>query len=311
MRELVLNDASITAPSKHTAINWLTGIAKGMSLLVVEQVVQNTLRTSRPLQNIHYLDDSSLWEVILAMQRDEREFLMRSIAKSPLTNSNKVSRIGSAFVKDGRELPPPIVLSAISDGIAVSFPSEEIWDRDLIEVKFYELIDDERGEVSEEETFEEINNLARSNHALPICERHRQRLRHQIKSYAELWNNRKQAFPDLLFGPDVEDHLKELNAGHLETIIGKLAALNAAAADWRNVGGGALPQWGTLVTNESESLQNHPMYVAQRQFIAYDGTRQLFLWHARFGNAGRVHLRFHPESFNIEIGYIGRHLPLP
>lgn len=129
-------------------------------------------------------------------------------------------------------------------------------------------------------------------------------------SYAELWNNRKQAFPNLLFGPDIEDHLTRLNTGNLGTIVGKLARLNAAAAEWRDVGGGA-PQWKTKVTDESEPLKNHPKFREERRFRAYDGTRQLFLWHARFGDKGRIHLRFDPSSYKIEIGYIGKHLPLP
>ena len=47
MRELVLNDASIATADQSTAIDWLADIAKGMSSLVINQVVQNTLRTSR------------------------------------------------------------------------------------------------------------------------------------------------------------------------------------------------------------------------------------------------------------------------
>ena len=246
MREFVLNEASITAPDQRTAIDWLADIAKGMSSLIVEQVVQNTLRTSRPPQEIHYRDNSSLSEVILALRQcglvDEHRFLMRSSVKSPLINELEQSVKDRFLACGGRTFPSPVgdslVLCAISDRIAVSFPSDSVWNSDLIKVDFYELKDDESGEVSEEETFEEIDNLARSNHAPPICERHRQSLRGQIKSYAELWNNRKQAFPDLLFGPDVEDHLTGLNTGHLETVVRKLASLNAAAAEWRDVGGG-------------------------------------------------------------------------
>ena len=39
------------------------------------------------------------------------------------------------------------------------------------------------------------------------------------------------------------------------------------------------------------------------------GTRETFEWHARFGD-GRIHLRFDPQSREVEIGYIGPHLPL-
>lgn len=173
MREFVLNDASIAAADQRTAIDWLADIAKGMSSLVVEKIAQNTLRTSRSLQEIHYRENSSLWEVILALkQQDERLFLMRSIVKSPLTNELEQSVKDRFPVCEGRSFPSPVgnslVLCAISDRIAVSFPSDSVWNSDLIKVDFYELHDDESSEVSEEETFEEIDNLARSNHAPPL-----------------------------------------------------------------------------------------------------------------------------------------------
>ena len=317
MRELVLNDASIDAADQRTAMDWLADIAKGMSSLVVKKVVQNTLRTSRPLQAIHYLDNSSLWEAIIALKqrglREEYLFLMSSIVKTPLTNQLAQGIRDRFLACGGRTFPSPagnsLVLCAISDGIAVSFPSDLIWDSSLIKVDFYELKDNGSGEVSEEETFEEIDNLARSNHAPPIYERHRRSLRGQITSYVELWNNREQAFPNLLFGPDVEDHLKKLNISNLGSIIGKLANLNAAAAEWPNVGGSAPPWKAREVVNESESLQNNPKLRERRRFKSHDGTK-LFLWHARFSDSGRIHLRFDPSSHEIEIGYIGPHLPL-
>ena len=312
MRELVLNDASIAAVDQCTAMDCLANIAKGMSTLLLKQVVQNTLRTSRPLQEIYYRGNCSLWEVILALRQqglvEEHRFLMRSSVKSPLENELKEDVKDRFLSCEGKTFPPPagdpLVLCAISDGIAVSFPSDLIWDSSLIKVDFYELKDDESGDVIKEETFEEIDNLSRYDHALPICERHRQSLRGQITSVDELWNNRKQAFPNLLFGPDIEDHLRKLNTGDLGTIVGRLASLNAAATEWPDVGGGA-PQWKTKVTNESESLQNDAKKREKRRFRSYDGTSQLFLWHARFGNSGRIHLRFDPSSHEVEIGYIG------
>ena len=315
MRELVLNDASIAAADQSTAIDWLKDIAKGMSSLFLRQVVQNTLRTSRPLQEIHHRGNCSLWEVILALKQqgsvEEHRFLMRSSVKSPLENELKEDVKDRFLSCEGKTFPPPagdpLVLCAISDGIAVSFPSDLIWDSSLIKVDFYELKDDESGDVIKEETFEEIDNLSRYGHALPICERHRQSLRGQITSVDELWNNRKQAFPNLLFGPDIEDHLRKLNTGDLGTIVGRLASLNAAATEWPDIGGGA-PQWKTKVTNESESLQNDAKKREKRRFRSYDGTSQLFLWHARFGDSGRIHLRFDPSSHEVEIGYIGPHL---
>lgn len=139
MRELVLNDASIDAADQRTAMDWLVDIAKGMSSLVEKKVVQNALRTSRPLQEIHYRGNCSLWEVILALRQqgliEEHRFLMRSSVKSPLENELKEDVKDRFLSCEGKTFPPPagdpLVLCAISDGIAVSFPSDLIWDSTL------------------------------------------------------------------------------------------------------------------------------------------------------------------------------------
>ena len=143
MRELVLNDASIDAADQRTAMDWLADIAKGMSSLVVKKVVQNTLRTSRPLQAIHYRGNNSLWEIILALKqhdlREEYLFLMSSSVKTPLTNQLAQDIKDRFLACGGRTFPSPagnsLVLCAISDGIAVSFPSDSVWDRNLIKVE--------------------------------------------------------------------------------------------------------------------------------------------------------------------------------
>ena len=47
-----------------------------------------------------------------------------------------------------------------------------------------------------------------------------------------------------------------------------------------------------------------------RRFRSSRGTRELFEWHARFGGNGRIHLRIDSTTREIEVGYIGHHLPL-
>ena len=66
--------------------------------------------------------------------------------------------------------------------------------------------------------------------------------------------------------------------------------------------------WPTLVTDESKSLkQKDP---DSRRFASCRGTRELFTWHARVGNGYRIHLRLDAGLREVEIGYIGPHLPL-
>lgn len=194
-----------------------------------------------------------------------------------------------------------LVLGTITDGIAVGFPSDPVWDCDQLTIHFDELLPDERiGEASEI-----IDNLTRSAHVQPICGRHRAGLRDQFTTAAALWNGKEQAFPNLIFGPEVEGHLSSLN--DLQVVVKRLASLNESASEWR---GGPMPTWKSKVTPESQSVMDDPRLREARRFRSHRGTRELFEWHARFGSRGRIHLRFDPRSLEVEIGYIGPHLPL-
>ena len=157
------------------------------------------------------------------------------------------------------------------------------------------------------ETSEEIDNLSRSTHAESILEQHRRRF-HAARGATELWQNRDKAFPHLHFGSGVEDNLRQ-SASHLQTIIGKLADLDLSAREWKSVGGPA-PPWKTKVTPESETVRTTPKLWNVRRFPTRQGNHEIFEWHARYGAGGRIHVRFEPNSCEVEVGYIGPHLPL-
>ena len=312
MREMVLNHASLDSPDQHTAVDWLQDLAIGMAQLVSENISERSLRSSQSLYEIFCLPEWSLWDAILELQvggaRDEYLFLVRLSAKVPL-----LSDVGQD-VKDrfrsceAKMLPSqdgePLVLCVIADGISVGFPSDPIWDQNRVTVSFDELLPD--GSI--QEASESIDNLTRSAHALPICERHRADLRQFANSVA-LWESREEAFPNLKFGPGVEHNLTTLDSGALRIVIKRLASLDESANEWC-VQGGTIPPWKCNVSPESEQVRNNPKLINARYFRSDQGTQELFEWHARFGSSGRIHLRFDPSAYEIEIGYIGSHLPL-
>lgn len=318
MREMVLNHASLPPAGWRQTVNWLPEVADGMATLVRDGVAQATLRMCRSPHEIRYPDDRSLFDAYQELRqrgaRDQYVFLMRLSTKVPLDDDLAPGvadrfQMCEATMCEARELPPddgaPLVLCAVTAAIAVSVPSEPVWDRARIRVAFDELLPDEAfGEADEE-----IDNLARSAHAPPICERHRERHRVHCSNAADLWSRREQVFPRLAFGPDVEGHLAELNPGWFSTLVGRLADLDAAAAAWA-VAGGDAPRWKTKVTPESGRLMCNPKLREARRFRSVSGARVLFEWHARFGSGGRIHLAFDARTRDIEVGYIGRHLPL-
>ena len=307
MREMVLNHVSVQGPDRRTAVVLLKDIAVGMAQLVRNKIVQSSLRTSFSVSEIGCLTDYSLFDAYQDLRKEgEREtykFLMGLSAKCPLL-SEVASEVKDRFLAcEAKQLPSedgePLVLCAIAGGIAIGFPSDPTWDKGRLTVRFNELLPDE----SIKETFEIIDNLTRSAHAHSICERYRTDLLGD-QSISELWQSRQEIFPNLIFGPEVK-----LPPEHFPTVVNRLRELDESAAKWREVGG-TLPPWTCRVTPESDNLMKNPKLSEARRFSSHRGTRELFEWHARFGNNGRIHLRFDASSQEIEIGYIGPHLPL-
>jgi len=312
VREMILNHASLSVPDRHTAIVWLKGVAVGMAQLVRSKCAKKSLRMSIPVQEIHCLPNYSLYNAMVEMRQagglEESRFLLSLATKVPLLGELGPDIVGRFLVCEAQELPPgegePLVLCAHTDSVAIGFPSHPDWDRDQITINFDELLPDE----SFENASETIDNLTRAVHADPICERHRARF-HRGSNPLILWRNREVAFPNLILGPDVEHHLAELPSTLFQTVVGRLVDLDRSAALWRDRGGAA-PPWTCKVTPESNSVRQKKRLREARRFSSHLGTRELFEWHARFGNRGRIHLRFDPHSKEVEIGYIGSHLPL-
>ena len=311
MREMVLNHASLPGFTHHQALDNLKGIATGMAHLVEDGVTLLAFRTTKPVQEIQCVAGRSLFEAFLSLREvgavEEFRFFMSLTAKTPIL-AGVGDNVGSRFlaceettlpVEDGR----PLLLCALTGWIAVGFPKVP-WDCDLVTVKFDELLPNDEINTVEEK----VDNLTRAEHSGVIRERHTARVQTGL-DLSTLWERRDAAFPSLTFGPDVERQIGNLPPAHGQTIMNRLAELNAAAAAWQDAGG-AMPRWICKVTPESASVNDNPVLREARRFRSSSGTRELFIWHARFGSNGRIHLRVSADTHNVEIGYIGKHLPL-
>lgn len=318
MREMALNHAAVWAPKSNCKeiSEWLRDVAIGISQLVENKVVENVLWTSKQLYEIPCLQGFSLYDAYIELGRsgfpEECSFLMGLSSKTPLLRDIEDRFHACEFLAcEGQKLSSedgsPLVLCVIADGVAIGFPSASHWDRAQVTVSFMELLPDE----TFEEASEEIDHLACSKHADPICERHRARHPDKILESNNpvdyLWDNRQEIFPNLIFGQEIENHLG-ISSSDIRFIVPALVDLEHSARDWKAKGGPA-PLWRRKVTDESNRVKNDPSLRRQRRFRSHDGTHQDFFWHARFGG-GRIHLRVDPERREVEIGYIGKHLPL-
>ena len=317
MREMILNHASLASAAQDEVPAWLVDMAHGMAALVRTRVASNSLRAYRSVHDIRFPDGRSLFEAYRELgrrgSRDESVFLMSLTEKAPLL-SGVATEIRDRFLAceatacEAKTLPPeegaPLVLCAVTDAVAVGFPSEPVWDRDRVTVSSRSFLPNETFAQADED----IDQLTRSAHGAPITNRHVRRLRSRIEIAADLWSGRAEAFPHLTFGPDVEDQLGRLNPGWLTTVVNRLADLDEAASAWRSTGGPA-PPWTCKVTPESDSVMNEGRLREARRFRSARGERVLFEWHARFGKGERIHLRFDASARTVEIGYVGVKLP--
>lgn len=311
MREMVLNHASLLGFTHYQVLRNLKDVAVGMAVLVDSGIALLAFRTTKPVQEIQCAAGRSLFEAFLSLREmgamEEFRFFMSLTTKTPIL-AGVGEDIESRFLTcQERVLPPadgvPLLICALTDWIAVGFPRAP-WDCDLITVTFDELLPNEET-IS---VCENVDNLTRSDHATLIHARHVARIQTDL-NLSTLWERREAAFPRLSFGPDVEAQIADLHPAHGRTIINRLLELHTAAEGWRDTGG-AMPAWMCKVTSESASVQGNARLREARRFWSCSGARELFIWHARFGSNGRIHLRFDPDAYSVEIGYIGKHLPL-
>ena len=248
---MVLNHSSLLAPNQHIAVGWLRGMTIGMAELVRNRVVQNHLRMCESVHDVKCLNNWSLYNAYQELRksgaREEYERLMSLSTRVPLLVDVDREVEERFLACDARTLSSndgePLVFCAITDGIAVGFPSQSGWDRDQLTITFEELLPD--GSICE--ASEAIDNLTRDGHAGPICDRHRAGISGSLGSFPELWKRKGQLFPNLLFGMDVEQQLKVVNAGVLQIVVKRLVTLDESAMEWRSNRCGT-PRWKSKVT---------------------------------------------------------------
>ena len=268
---MVLNHVSLASPDEHTCLDWLRDLAVGMSILTGQGIAQSGLRVCRPVHEILCLQGYSLYDAIISLRataRDEHLFLLTLVNKAQTLLIGLNATVKERFLMcettslsadDGE----PLLLCAIQDWIAISYPSAHDWELDTLKVTFRELIRDDEWRDAQQT----IENLSCTSHAARISNRYRARIISGLTPEQQ-WERRETVFPHLLFGLDVDDEVKR--SSQLTVILSRLQRLNNSAAFWKN-NGGPTPPWSSDVTPESGSTMSDPKVAALRMFRSHDG----------------------------------------
>lgn len=184
---------------------------------------------------------------------------------------------------------------------AVSLPFEEYWQKTHIRV-CHTWFDAETERAEDVE----VLNLADMAHVQVISDEMTERAQGTLREQPVALAERKaDCFPHLTFGMDVDAQIAELSVEVLRMTIAKLIVLDAAVRNWRRerIEEPVLPK----VNTESEATMQR--YGNEREFRSASGEKKVFNLHAMMGGGYRVHFRIDKELKNLEIGYIGEHLP--
>ncbi|SFC30603.1 hypothetical protein [Collimonas sp. OK412] len=314
MRELIFNEASTRPDSTQLSELQpiLVNLAEGIAILIKKGYTDKILRMQNESSEIAVAKNCSLFQAIMSLRataayRDAYSFWLGLTQITPLLSelsSEVLARFYGCEVDatDGYS-NEALVLCAHHLAVAISIPTTQIWDAHYIEVHFVELLQNENVVPVKEI----IDNVSRSKHANLILEKYQNQ---ELKNLTPetFWRTKEVVYPLLKFGLDVEENIATQGGHGFETIVMRLAELNESAADWKKLGGPA-PPWRSVVTPESTTVMNNAKLRSYRNFRDAEGNSRLYEWHARFGG-GRIHLRFDGAERNVEIGYIGKHLPL-
>ena len=190
--------------------------------------------------------------------------------------------------------PFDAVLCAVSDAILVSLPRHEIWMHDRLAFATDQI---EYG----------FDHVACPEHAAAISERKTAGIRTGLTARS-FWQLRDSAFPNLLFGPDVEGQMAIFSADKLPLLFRRFADLDARVLRWRALPpGAAFPEAVPEIAPESTATMKN--YTTDRTFRSANGSRRVFEDHVRVDSLYRVHLFRDTDAKTLEIGYVGRHLP--
>lgn len=152
-------------------------------------------------------------------------------------------------------------------------------------------------------TFDHITTI---EHARAVRERRVDRLRNNVRP-GTFWTFKDKAFPNLFFGPDVEEQVARVDRTIFPLLIKRLAELDERTAQWKHSDLPHFPDGPTPITGETD--QTMKRYGTARRFRGLDGLQHTYEDHMWIDRGNRIHVLRDKAHRSVEVGYIGVHLP--
>jgi hypothetical protein len=227
-----------------------------------------TVRTNEAFQTIELAPGYGLqqWRNDPSGNRDEQRFFGTLLTRSPHLDGLIDSLIQRADLSEVRfhgRSAMGLHAALLLDAIAISWPSDDLWDTSCLMVQYQSLSD----QLELEESEVSILHCSHAGHWSSHREGIEYRQKTAINSGVELWERHEQLFPHLEFCGDAPDQIRSLsgNEAHFRWVVNCLFVAEEECALWQE---GEFPhaKLPGPATGESQSVQNDPELRRHRMF---------------------------------------------
>lgn len=307
---MVLNELSLQTPAPDipTARTWMSILISTLREATATGV-KRVLRTSEEINSLELAPDYpiSRWRNDKNVSREEKQFFRSLTSKAPLWTD-----VAEEFKDDfdlsevwyENEAAQGLGFARAIDALTISFQSEKKWKPSHLNIAVKRLTEND-------ELIDEILEIKHASCLIHIQEHTewiKYRIRTTIKDGNDLWNRRKELFPNLIFCESLKEQLTSLNSQHplLQAIQNRFFELEEYSKNW--IKGSFDSKKIKNFSPESQATLEKPKCKQERTFKCPDGEERLFSWHAKLNFSGWRIYFFPQQPGTIIIGYVGPHL---
>lgn len=255
------------------------------------------------------------------LDKQEKEYILKiktiiSKTEVPLipADENKqlaIFELSEYHLSENPEIKTPSLGAAhLLKQTAISFYSNEYWNKHQIGIEKYEIDSSSGKENSSSVLVDNITTLIHWDYYLNLLNIQR---KESLLEGNNLWTQRKTEYPNLIFCGETEYQFKKFNFSKNTTnkvinIFGKMNSFcennkkNFTVENFRNI-------TQLNFSPESQPVQDNEKLRALRKFRNPNGEKEYFKWHIKNIPNTRLYFQFDFEQKQILIGYIGKHLP--
>lgn len=272
------------------------------------------LRCSKQITEYKLTPTKTIYDWViedLSKRKEERLYLLQISEKYPLLKDVETKTLNDFYVYDcyiNNKQSPEYTLAYLDSLLLISFHSEEIWKKHLLDLKVSKVSETEIAGTTE---IIDINSTLKNFSNLDHLTLHEDWFKEilQTKSVDKFsfWSFKNNLFPNLIFTEEVKSNMQNIQDLQYKQVIRKLIDLELLVKKWND---GEFPFDSISGSWSSESNITLQKYKKEHTFTVPSGENLLFNYHLKCTiNAWRIY--FYPvnSSHKVIIGYIGKHLP--